>query len=69
MMPDGKARLGQVGLISRRILLINPDAGLAIAIHPAILDRQLREGDASIRSGFSLFERAATRALRKNGHA
>lgn len=68
-MPDGKARLGQVGLISRRILLINPDAGLAIAIHPAILDRQLREGDAIIRSGFSLFERAATRALRKNGQA
>lgn len=69
-LPDGAARLGHVCHISpnsRRALLINPDAGLAIAIHPAILDQQLREGDASILSGLSLFERAATRALRKNG--
>lgn len=68
-LPNGESRLGHVCQISpnsRRALLINPDAGLAIAIHPAILERQLREGDASISSGLSLFDRAATRALRKS---
>ena len=30
-------------------------------MHPAILDRQLRSGDAVIRSGQSLFENAAGR--------
>ena len=41
-------------------------AGLAIATHPAILERQLREGDASISSSLSLFDQAATQALRKS---
>ena len=68
-LPNGESRLGHVCQISpnsRRALLINPDAGLAIAIHPAILERQLREGDASISSSLSLFDQAATQALRKS---
>jgi len=36
-----------------------------LAIHPAILDRQLRAGEARIRSASSLFDIAASRALQK----
>jgi hypothetical protein len=36
-------------------------------MHPAILDRQLRSGDAVIRSGQSLFENAAGRAISQTG--
>lgn len=67
---NGTARLGQVCHISestRRVLLLNPESHLAIAVHPAILDRQLREGEAGIRSGASLFDRAASRALGQAG--
>ena len=63
---DGTAHVGQVSAISasnRRVLLLNPECHLAIAIHPTILDRQLRDGEAGILSGRSLFERAASRAL------
>lgn len=63
---DGTEQVGQVctiGTGNRRVLLLNPECHLAIAIHPDILDRQLREGEADIRSGGSLFERAASRAL------
>ncbi|AXS81294.1 DUF1631 family protein [Dechloromonas sp. HYN0024] len=61
------ARLCYIGPISRRLLLLNPDvgSGLVIAIHPAILDRQLRAGEAHIASARSLFERAASLALRQ----
>lgn len=52
---------------SQRTLLLNPERGLAIALHPAILDRQLRSGDAAIRSGQSLFEDAASRAIGQTG--
>lgn len=63
---DDAVHVGQVCHISesnRRVLLLNPDCHLAIAVHAAILDRQLREGGAAIRSGTSLFDRAAGRAL------
>jgi hypothetical protein len=63
---DDAVHVGQVCHISesnRRALLLNPNCHLAIAIHAAILDRQLREGEAAIRSGASLFDRAASRAL------
>lgn len=69
-MPDNTTRIGQISHISagsRRALLRNPDRGLALAIHPAILERQLREGDAHIRSGHSLFDHAAGRALGQAG--
>jgi len=67
---DGETASGHVCTISpgsQRVLLINPDSSLRIAIHPGILDQQLRDGDACIRSARSLFDRAATRALRQTG--
>lgn len=63
---EGDIRIGQVCHIapdSRRTLLCNPENGLALAIHPTLLERQLRDGHAEIRSGQSLFDRAASRAL------
>jgi len=50
-----------------RLLLLNADRDIALAMHPAILDSQLREGIAAIRSGQSLFDHAAGRALGKTG--
>lgn len=58
------ARLCHLSPASQRALLYNPDSGLALAVHPAILDRQFRDGEASIRSSESLFESAADRASR-----
>ncbi len=63
---NGEIAIGHICRISpdsRRVLLINPDSNLFISIHPAILDRQMRDGEADIRSRLSLFDRAATRAL------
>ena len=69
-LADDTTGLGQVCHISQesqRTLLLNPDQELAVAMHPAILDRQLRSGDAVIRSGQSLFENAAGRAISQTG--
>lgn len=63
---DGEARtvrLCHISPNSLRSLLFNPELDLAIAIHPALLDRQFREGGARIRSAFSLFDTAANQAL------
>ncbi len=63
---DAALHIGQVAHISpdyRRVLLLNPERHLAIAVHAAIVDRQLRDGEAGIRSGRSLFEQSASRAL------
>lgn len=49
--------------LGQRVLFFNPDSGLALAIHPAILERQLREGSARACGGDSLFESAARQAL------
>ncbi len=49
--------------LGQRALFFNPDSGLALAIHPAILERQLREGSARTCGGDSLFESAARQAL------
>lgn len=59
------ARICYISPNSQRTLLLNPDFGLALAIHPVILDRQLRAGEARIRSASSLFDIAASRALQK----
>jgi hypothetical protein len=59
-------RLCHVGPISQRMLLLNPDSGLALVLHPAILDRQLRDGEARVTSASSLFETAAGAALRQS---
>lgn len=70
VLGDGEPRTGMVGRISpdtRRVLLLNPETGLAATIHPAILDRQFRDGSAEIRSRRSLFDLAAQRALGQAG--
>lgn len=70
VLGNGEPRTGMVGRISpdtRRVLLLNPETGLAAAVHPAILDRQFRDGSAEIRSGRSLFDLAAQRALGQAG--
>lgn len=63
---DGEARtvrLCHISPNSQRALLFNPELNLALAIHPALLDKQFREGVARIRSAFSLFDTAANQAL------
>jgi hypothetical protein len=70
-MPDEVkciARLCHIGPHSHRMLLLNPDAGsgLAMAVHPSILDLQLRTDEAHIASAKSLFETAASLALRQS---
>lgn len=49
--------------LGQRTLFFNPDSGLALAIHPAILEKQLRDGCARACGGDSLFEAAARQAL------
>ena len=68
LLADGEkriARLCHISPNSQRLLLLNPDSGLALAVHPAILDRQLRDGEAHVTSASSLFETAASVALRQ----
>ncbi|NTV68681.1 MAG: DUF1631 domain-containing protein [Azonexaceae bacterium] len=68
VMPGGEKRVAQVCQLSpntQRVLLINPDSALALAVHPEILERQFRGGDARISSASSLFETAASTALRQ----
>lgn len=65
---DGKpgvAFLCHLSPASQRALLSNPDCGLVLAIHPAVLERQLRDGKARILGSHSLFDTAAERALRR----
>ncbi|MBS1144717.1 MAG: hypothetical protein H6R14_2123 [Proteobacteria bacterium] len=56
-------RVCHISPISKRTLLLNPECHLALAVHPAILDRQLRSGEARVVSAVSLFETAASSAL------
>ena len=49
--------------LGQRMLFFNPDSGLALAIHPAILEKQLRDGSARACGADSLFETAARQAL------
>lgn len=51
----------------QRTLLCNPDGGLVLSVHAAILERQLRDGQAHVVSAQSLFEKAADNALRRTG--
>lgn len=60
------ARLSYVSPTSRRTLLLNLESGLALAIHPAILERQLREGEARLSPLGTLFETAAAVALQQS---
>lgn len=60
------ARLSHISPNSRRVLFLNPESGLALAVHPAILERQLREGEARISPLSTLFETAAGLALQQS---
>jgi hypothetical protein len=59
------AYLCHLSSVTQRALLCNPDIGLALAMHPAILDQQCRDGVAHVCSSISLFDAAAGRALRR----
>jgi len=59
------ARLCHIAAKSQRMLLLNPESGLAVAVHSAILERQLRNGEARISPANSLFESAASTALKR----
>ncbi len=59
------ARLCHLSPNSQRALLFNPESDFALAVHPAILDRQFRDGTARICSTLSLFETAANQALQQ----
>lgn len=50
---------------SQRALFCNTDGKPALAIHPAILDKQLRDGEARILSSISMFDTAVDHALRR----
>lgn len=58
------ARLSYISPGTRRVMLLNPDLGLALAIHPVLLDRRLRSGEARNLTAASLFDDAASRALK-----
>ena len=56
--------LAWVGPTVGLCLFINPDWHYAVGIMPAILEKQLAVGEASMRDAHSLFDGAADRALR-----
>ena len=65
-LPDGARRLARIchiSPISQRLLLLNPASAPVLAMHQAVLNRQLRDGEARISSARSLFETAASAAL------
>ncbi len=65
-LPDGERLCGRhcwQGSPSGTVLLFNPGWGYAVALAPALLEQQLRDGRARIVSESSLFDDAAERAL------
>ena len=67
-MLDGLALVGRLCHISPesgKLLLCNPDWGYAVAVHPAIMEKQLREKQAVRCSSRSLFNLAAEKALNR----
>ena len=61
-------RLCHISPDSGKLLLCNPEWGFAVALHPAVMERQLREKRALRASSRSLFNLAAERALQR-GHS
>lgn len=59
-------RLSYISPGTRRAMLLNPDLSLALAVHPAILDQRLRSGEARNLTAASLFDDAASRALKNS---
>jgi hypothetical protein len=67
-MLDGVALLGRLCHVSPesgKLLLCNLDWGYAVALHPAVMEKQLREKHAVRSSTLSLFNRAAEKALNR----
>ena len=65
--PDGLVRCGCLAWVGPAVglcLFVNPDWDRAVAIMPAILERQLANGEGQIRDAHALFDSAADRALR-----
>ena len=65
-MADGETLCGLACWLSPQsgsTLIFNPDWGGAVAIAPALMETQLREGRAKIESSRSVFDTAADRAL------
>jgi hypothetical protein len=63
---DGKRQLLQFALLAssgQRAVLFGPDLTPVWAIHPAILDKQIKAGKARLMSATPLFDAAAERAL------
>ena len=58
-------RLCHISPDSGKLLLCNPEWGFAVALHPAVMERQLREKRALRASSRSLFNMAAERALQQ----
>lgn len=63
------AYLCQFSSGGRRAFLCNPDIGLALAMHSALLKAQFQEGVGRISSSISLFNSAAERALQQTGRS
>jgi hypothetical protein len=67
ILPGGEVRCGRLcwsSAVLRVPMFYNPDWPEAVSMAPAILDRQLRRGDAVVLSSASLFEATAQKALR-----
>ena len=58
-------RVCHIGTATGKLLLANPDWDFAVALNPAIVENQIKDGRASISSRISLFNAAAEQALRK----
>lgn len=66
-LPDGTRACGRVNWVSPQLgmpMLVNPEWDYALSVSPAVIDAQLRTGQATVPSGESLFENAARRAQR-----
>lgn len=59
-------RVCQQSSVSGRSLLFNPELDLALAIHPLLLEQQLRAGEAVRLGARRLFDGAAAQALRES---
>ncbi|NJD26214.1 MAG: DUF1631 domain-containing protein [Betaproteobacteria bacterium] len=59
-------RIGHVGREGARVLLASPDWTFAIAVDPAVVEAQLKSGEAVISSRLSLFNVAAEAALNRS---
>jgi hypothetical protein len=62
-------RIGHVGREGAKVLLASPDWPFALAVDPAVVEAQLKNGQAVISSRLSLFNVAAEAALNRSATA